>query len=474
MISCNRSVPTLQQMSLVVIAVKICNDLDIKDLMKKYGPVSFVIPSREMLIFLNKKPPESSSRKMYRLYIAEKKYILFADTSTYWASRNFSTLFDGFYFNFYGFAASELPSMKWEELVSRKITSLGLPNIMKNKLVPLIRCICLEINKWQIDHKDKFRFDFAEFQRYFCWNTQGKIDRIKTAKSLINEESLPIYERYNLARHYCFASDVFSLWEKMNSFEKQYSTYIDENDVQQVWFEYMTTKTDENSIRICNDAMGNPLNLRAFFSLLPPTEKVGWYISFLDLKVIDYEDLHACLSLLEKNDQECILRKYSSKILQYYLVWPLQNEFLNVMKNVWPYMSIENYIDVLHFIIYQRIGIGWKDFDYVWLLKEFWKQTPNNFKEFVKTHEIYQVVLPVINCEVYKRFPNEVILENYEWNILKFQHIGIKYEIRRKLVSTHTHMTYGRFPEFQNSVIVRAIIRLWRVVSRLLEMWLSF
>ncbi|GFY42443.1 hypothetical protein TNIN_238021 [Trichonephila inaurata madagascariensis] len=164
MISCNRSVPTLQQMSLVVIAVKICNDPEIKALMKKYGSVSFAIPSREIQIFLNKKPPESSSRKMYRLYYTEMQYILLANTSTYWGSRNLTNLYDGFYFNIYGFTANDFPSRKWEALVSRKVSTLGLPKIIKNELVPLIRCICLEINKWQEDHKDKFRFDFADFQ----------------------------------------------------------------------------------------------------------------------------------------------------------------------------------------------------------------------------------------------------------------------------------------------------------------------
>ncbi|GFU71209.1 uncharacterized protein TNCV_2195851 [Trichonephila clavipes] len=452
-------------MSLVVIAVKICNDLELKVLMKIYGPISFVIPSREIRKFLNKEPPESSSRKMYRLYLKENKYI-FPVISTYWGSRDFSTLFDLYYFNDYGVEASDLPSMKWEELVSRKISSLGLPNIMKNELVPLIRCICLEIDKWQKYHEDSLTFDIVYIQGYFCWNAQGKIDRRRTAKFLINDESLPISERFDLACHYCFVSDVISLWEKMNSIEGYYSAHVDEHDVQQLWLEHMRINTDENSIRICNDAMSNPQHLRIFFALLPPRDKARCYKTFIDLKIIDYEDLHACFLMLEKNVQEFILRRYSSKILQYNLVWPLQNEFLNVTKNIWPYMSIENYIDILHFIIYQRIMIGWKDFDYVWLLKEFWKQTPNNFKELVKKQNIYQVLLPVIRCDLYKRFPNEVILENYTDDVLHFHHIGINYEIRRKLVT----MDPGRYPEFQNSVI----IRLWKVVSHLLKDMAAF
>ncbi|GFR32775.1 uncharacterized protein TNCT_596491 [Trichonephila clavata] len=450
MISCNPSLPTLQQMSFVVIAVKISTDQEVKDLMKKYGPVSFVIPSKEIRIFLNKKPPESNHREMYRLYISEIKYTLLSTSPTPGGLRDFATPFDGFHFNTYGFAANDLPSTKWEELVSRKISSLGLSIILRKELMPIIRCICLEIDIWQKYLKDNYIFEFVDIQRYFCWNSHGKIDKIKTAKSLINNENLPISERYNLARHYGFASNVIFLWEKMNRMEKDNAKSIGDRAVQQVWFEYRATGTVENSIQICKCAIGNPLNLRAFFSLLMPTEKVRWYKTFISIKVIDYEDLHSCLSLLEKNEQEFILRKYSSKILEYYLVWPLQNEFLNVSKIIWPYMSIESYIDLLKFIIYERIMIGWKDFDYVELLKEFWRQTPDTFKELAKKEEIYQVVLLVINCELHKNFPNEVILENYKGNVLKFHHVGMNYDLKRKRVLVDP----VRCPECQDTDIV--------------------
>ncbi|GFY60678.1 uncharacterized protein TNIN_493171 [Trichonephila inaurata madagascariensis] len=404
-------VPTLQQMSFVEVAIRICNDPELKVLMKKYGSVSFAFPSKELRIFLNKEIPKGSQQIMYTLHIKEFKYTLFSHISTNWASTYFC-------FNRFEFTANNLPSTTWEEMVLKKISCLCLPNIMRYELMSIIRCICIEIDRWKKEHKQKFEFDFEDCQRYFCWNAQGKIDRMKTAKSMINNKSLSIFERFNLARHYGFESDVISLREKLHSFEKHSATHA----------EFV-----ENSIQIFRQAIGNPLNFRAFFSLLTPILKVAWYKIFLNLKVLDYKDVRFCLSLLEKNEQKNILRQYSSKILQYYLVWPLQNEFLIVSKNVWPFMSIENYIDILQFIIYERIMIGWKDFNYVWLLKEFWRQTPNNFKELVKRDKIYQVILPVINFELYKRFSNEVILENYKDDVLKFHHVGINYYLDRRL-----------------------------------------
>ncbi|GFY54096.1 uncharacterized protein TNIN_465711 [Trichonephila inaurata madagascariensis] len=431
MILCHPVVPTLQQMSLLVIAVKICNDPEVKAFMKIYGPISFVFPCKELRTFLNKELPESTDRMMYKLHLNEIKFGFLANSPTSVYLRGFDSSFDEFHFAKNGYTANDLPCIMWEETVSRKISCLGLPNIMRGELMSIIRCICIEIDRWHKDHKDIFHFDFIDFQRYFCWNSQGKIDRAKTAQSLINDESLHISERYNFARHYCFENDVKFLWKKLTDGDKIYYSSIGDYGV---WFKYMTTKTDINRIGISRNSRGNPFNMEAYFSLLTPTEKKQWFKSFINCKAINYEDVHFCLSLLKKNEQENVLRQYSSKILQYYLVWPLQNEFLIVSKNIWPYMSIENYIDVLHFMIYQRIMIEWKDFDYVGLLKEFWRQTPNNFKELVKKDEIYQIVLPVINCELYKRFPNEVILENYKDDVLKFHHVGLNYCVLRRPV----------------------------------------
>ncbi|GFR14292.1 uncharacterized protein TNCT_461131 [Trichonephila clavata] len=420
---------TLQQMSCVVIAVKVCNDPEVKAFMKIHGPVSFVFPSKELRIFLNKESPESTDRMM--LQLSEIKFGFLANSPTSVYLRGFASHFDEFNFTKHGFTEKDLPCIMWEELVSRKISSLGLPIILRKMLMPIIRCICLEIDRWHKDHKDIFHFDFVDFQRYFCWNSQGRINRAKTAQSLIKDESLRISERYNFARHYCFEKDVRILWKKLEEGDKLYFSSIGNYGV---WFKYMTTTTDISPIGISRNSKGNPFNIEAYFSLLTPTEKIKWLKSFLNCKAIDHDDLRLCFALLEKNEQENTLRQYSSNILQYYLVWPLQKEFLNVSKNVWPYMSIENYIKILHFIIYERIMIGWEDFDYVWLLKEFWRQTPNTFKELAKENEIYRVVLPVINCELYKRFPNELILENYKGKALKFQHIGINYCVVKKPV----------------------------------------
>ncbi|GFY70347.1 uncharacterized protein TNIN_395761 [Trichonephila inaurata madagascariensis] len=426
----NPTVPSLQQMSFVVIAVKICTDLEVKALMKKYGHASFLIPSKEMHIFLNKKlPTYVPPRKKVGLVINKSKYKLLSNISRSMYFPNISNSVPHYPCNEYRFTENNLPCMEWEELISKKISSLPLPNSMKSKLMPLMRCICMEIDQWQKDHEDIFRSQCIDFQRYFCWNSQGKIDRVKTGKSLINDENLCVIERYNLARLYFFVSDVISLWEKLPwSFKWQVKYHPDDDDDQKLWFQYITTQTDENVNRVCRISWDNPFNLKARFSFLTQNEKRYWFTFHIARKRICYDDMSLCLSQLEKNEQEIVLRQYASKILQYYLVWPLQSEFLDVSKSLWPFMSIKHCFDTLKFIINERIMIGWKDFDYVGLLKGFWMQTPNNFKELVKDYGIYQNLLTVINYEQDNIFPNEVILENYK-NDLNFHHVGIYYRI---------------------------------------------
>ncbi|GFQ95782.1 hypothetical protein TNCT_402861 [Trichonephila clavata] len=75
-----------------------------------------------------------------------------------------------------------------------------------------------------MEHEEyTFGFQILDIQKYFCWNSYGKIDRIKTAKSLINNESLSVSARYNLARHYGFERDFLFLWDKMSIAEKDYA-----------------------------------------------------------------------------------------------------------------------------------------------------------------------------------------------------------------------------------------------------------
>ncbi|GFX22874.1 hypothetical protein TNCV_2606161 [Trichonephila clavipes] len=174
MSSINPTVPTLKQMSLVVIAVKISNDPEIK-------------------------------------------------------------AYDGFPFKMIRFRANAIPesandptSTMWEEIVSKKISCLGLPKNLEMEIRLFIHPICLEIDKWQKDHK-YCPFHSNYLQRYFCWNSQGKIDRIKTAKALLDNQCQCKPVLRMLADMYGFNSYATSIWQTMDSSERRdfIALYID-------------------------------------------------------------------------------------------------------------------------------------------------------------------------------------------------------------------------------------------------------
>ncbi|GFR04765.1 uncharacterized protein TNCT_410961 [Trichonephila clavata] len=338
--------PTLQEMSIVEVAVRICNDPETMAFMKKYGPVSFIFPSNELLAFINKEIPESSLQMKLSLLMTEEKCVLTAKDPNIVGCISISESYNDFCFNTNRFTANNLPSTMWEEMVFRKISYLGLPNILGYKLVSIIRCTCLEIYRWHIEHKkERCEFEILDIQKYFYWNAKGKINRIKTAKSLINNESLSVSARYNLARLYGFERDVISLWEKKSTDEKDYAKQLGDHYRHRTWFEYGATGAVENLFHIFLYPVVTPLNFRVFLSLLTPTLKVEWCKILINLKVMDNEDICSCLSVLQKHEQENILREYSSKIYNILGV-PLQKGILKCYEKCLALYVNRNYIKI--------------------------------------------------------------------------------------------------------------------------------
>ncbi|GFT45141.1 uncharacterized protein NPIL_96651 [Nephila pilipes] len=154
-----------------------------------------------------------------------------------------------------------------------------------------------------------------------------------------------------------------------------------------------------------------------------------WLRTLINCKIIDYEDFHFCFMRLKPNERYDILRTYSYDILEYFLDWPLQNEFLEVADRMWSYISPHDFIKIFHFIIYQRIMIGWEDYDYIHLLKEFWKLSPANLKEKVMEDTIYKILHPIITHNSF--FQKEQLFIGYERDVM-FHRLGTKYYVSKR------------------------------------------
>ncbi|GFT64552.1 uncharacterized protein TNCV_649461 [Trichonephila clavipes] len=124
-------------------------------------------------------------------------------------------------------------------------------------------------------------------------------------------------------------------------------------------------------------------------------------------------------------DRKAVFKTSCLQILQLLLDWPLQGEFLNAAEHLLPYFTEIDFIVILNIIVYERILLHRKDFNYIDLLKEFWSLSPSHLKEPINIYPIYEPLMLIINFPVDEIFPSEQLLQSYEWDNLTFRCCGV-------------------------------------------------
>ncbi|GFT29333.1 hypothetical protein NPIL_475081 [Nephila pilipes] len=104
---------------------------------------------------------------------------------------------------------------KLDPILKKKVWSLDLPLLIKKKITFQMRQLKREIENWYCDHKLMFKKDLFRPIK-FVWKGNGKIDRLKTARSLIECQSSDISKRFQLACVYWLEEETKKLWDEMN------------------------------------------------------------------------------------------------------------------------------------------------------------------------------------------------------------------------------------------------------------------
>ncbi|GFT62519.1 uncharacterized protein NPIL_339501 [Nephila pilipes] len=448
---CSFPIIPLRQMAMGKIAIAVCNDPEIQDFVKEHGSVSFVFPSKETHVYLE---------KVGRQF--EQTCEL--DPQQTWAWKN--VLLDGNFWNvidnmnegenlFDSWKMTEgiLPFQRWEELVDKKISSFLLPPLLRSELLDVIRSIAAEIDKWIKDHTiiTKNVLEIARTcQCYFQWNSFWKIDRLKTVYKLLEKEILDTKDLEYLAYHYGFL-DIILL--------------VRSNDLRQ--------GKVPKSADACNLEVSIPFDDRAFIvwkTLIGNSDfdHHAQVIFFLKSKSQqNFESLHSVmkreslqfhlflffLSRMGDDKKEEIFKTYPLKVLLYFLDWPFQGQFLEAAKHLLPYFKENDFRDILIVILYERIAFDRKDFNYNRLLKEFWSMSPDILKQFIKTHSIYASLMYTLNYPNCETFPSQQFLEKYQNNCLTFGYRGMKYFLIRieapisysKMISIDIYNIYRQY-----------------------------
>ncbi|GFS76903.1 uncharacterized protein NPIL_103821 [Nephila pilipes] len=89
------------------------------------------------------------------------------------------------------------------------------PLPLQQKIMSFMKPISYEVEMWKEQH-ETFTGNHVD-QRItseFHWKTDGTIDRLKTASSLIQSDVLQVRHRFRLACNYWTEESVLSIWEQ--------------------------------------------------------------------------------------------------------------------------------------------------------------------------------------------------------------------------------------------------------------------
>ncbi|GFY49189.1 uncharacterized protein TNIN_285181 [Trichonephila inaurata madagascariensis] len=407
------SVESLRQIALSKFAIQVCNSAEIRGFVKEKGCESFIFPSRETHIYLNVKGQVDEAWTSKDFLIQEvfpKSYLI--------RNRNLNGGFDP-----YLIRNNTLPFARWEKLVKKMISLFSFPQLLLPELLDVVRSVSTEIDKWIKVHSRTLRnsLNFARSaQCHFQWNSLGRIDRVRTAGTLIKIKRLDIEERYLLSLFYDMPieEEVPDLIVKKYSNVAERRYYVPPRwNLSVVDFEYRyVTRTK-------------------WFFKLTPEEKVLYLKNALSDECLQYEDLRFYMSHLLDSGKKEVFKMHAFKILtQNFLDWPLQHKFLNVAEQLLPYFTESDFLEMLKIILNEKILLGRKDFNYINLLKGLWSISPSHLKEFIETNSIYEPLMFTINFPGFENFPNEQLFQWFGDNCLKFGYSGLKYCVFKDVI----------------------------------------
>ncbi|GFS61561.1 uncharacterized protein TNCV_4312481 [Trichonephila clavipes] len=374
----DRDVPSLRQMAMTNLAITVCRDPEILDFVKCNGCSSFVFPSKETHFYLEEKSPVKEiwiwkdflmEEIVTNLYVTHERSNEADEPDDCVTRKNI------------------LPFARWEELVVGRISSFLLPQILQHELLDVVRSVSIEIEKWIKDHFLilKRSADIAYMaQCHFQWDYIGKVDRLKTANKLIMNEGLYTEDRCILAVHY-------GLIEKISIQENVLGEAVEKYE----HLPWRGARADNVWREFIGEGDCSYIAHQSFFTSASPEQKVLCLKAVMSKESLQYNEFLFYLSQLRDGEKKEVLKTHAFKILeQYFLDWPLQCKFSEAAEQLLPYFSETNFRNMLRIILFEKIMLRRKDFNYVYLLKEFWSLSSSRLKESIKTDSIYEPLIP--------------------------------------------------------------------------------
>ncbi|GFW81200.1 uncharacterized protein TNCV_4423831 [Trichonephila clavipes] len=289
----------------------------------------------------------------------------------------------------------------WKTIIRRRLSALVIPLTLKEEIIALIKPMAVEVENWRADHYGIFTIK-QEFSLKFRFNADGTLDRIKTADSLIHSKWLDGQTRFVLACQYWSSWDILTFFEKMpipsrNKILCKYSrakeNLTEHEENVRKWINHYTAGTIVRS-EPWDHFTHASLQSRRLDDLSEEDCR-----SLLREVFEDTGKVHIgrfCLSRMNADHREQLLALFPLKFLRIYLYRPNLRFFINAANKAYGHLSGKDFTCLLCIIIGQKIWPLWEDFDYVGLLRQFWRSSPDHLKQYVKETDIFEILMEIV------------------------------------------------------------------------------
>lgn len=331
----------------------------------------------------------------------------------------------------------------WDKMIKRKCQSLRstlcLPLELVEDVAKWIQPISREILRWCRYHNVNFQIPNSYSLLLLngsLFTSQGRIKKKKAAKVVANDITLSVGQRYKLACNYLLISDIQFLLKRMNSDQRQvfYSDkvikYAHQSPMGKLWAskylrrcgEFLRKEgagaysIDEDGFWRCafdkSVVNGNEVATRFSWEKLPMKSRTHYIVraGILLLKTIkekcpyeiyggpvsirnDIEILCFLLSKMSVDVKKRFLTEHfdltTLKLLRYLLDWHHEDIFMQTVSAFWEILTLQVYNQLLCRIYETYVKVKFANINdvtrdtYYNLYKEFWSQSPDNFKKFV-------------------------------------------------------------------------------------------
>ncbi|GFU37764.1 uncharacterized protein NPIL_313611 [Nephila pilipes] len=296
---------------------------------------------------------------------------------------------------------------KLDPILKKKVWSLDLPLMIKKKITVQMRQLKRETKNWYYDHKLMFKNDLFRPIK-FVWKGNGTIDRLKTAKSLIECKSSDISKRFELACVYWMEEETKKLWDEMSetarrdlSATRLYYPDCRWDHAVKDWI----TLLKSGVVDWRKHSFSHPLfwfcEEEAIIqgNLLQQLSTGDQWLAFRKVikDVFPQHTKRFCLSQMTAKQFDDVLKE---EPLQLYIVLlnpPFHEQFQDIIDRIFTYVSKEDFLYFLLYVVISKIKKECHDYDYVELLKELWNECPVDYKKYAENSKYFDFLDRALN-----------------------------------------------------------------------------